>query len=49
MYLWDEEIISHFQDTYVEIDQTGKALWIILLTPDNYSYNKEKFFIKKEM
>lgn len=44
---WAEEIISHFQDTYIEISPSGKGLRIILLAPDNYSYDKDKYYIKK--
>lgn len=44
---WAEEIVSHFQDTYIEISPSGKGLRIILLAPDNYSYDKDKYYIKK--
>ena len=44
---WAEEIISHFSNTYVEISPSGKGLRIILLAPDNYSYDKDKYYIKK--
>ena len=44
---WSEEIVSHFQDTYIEISPSGKGLRIILLAPDNYSYDKENYYIKK--
>ena len=44
---WAEEIISHFSNTYVEISPSGKGLRIILLAPDNYLYDKDKYYIKK--
>lgn len=44
---WSEEIVSHFSNTYIEISPSGAGLRIILLTPDNYLFNKEKYYIKK--
>lgn len=44
---WSEEIVSHFSNTYIEISPSGAGLRIILLAPDNYSYDKDKYYIKK--
>lgn len=44
---WSEEIVSHFPNTYIEISPSGAGFRIILLAPDNYLFNKDKYYIKK--
>ena len=44
---WSEEIVSHFPNTYIEISPSGAGFRIILLAPENYLFNKDKYYIKK--
>lgn len=44
---WSEEIVSHFPNTYIEISPSGDGLRIILLAQNNYLFNKDKYYIKK--
>ena len=44
---WSKEIVSHFPNTYIEISPSGAGFRIILLAPDNYLFNKDKYYIKK--
>lgn len=46
---WSEEIVSHFPNTYIEISPSCTGFCIILLPPDNYLFNKDKYYIKKIM
>lgn len=44
---WASDIVSHFNNTYIEISPSGNGLRIILLAPDGYKYDKESYYIKK--
>lgn len=39
-----EEIVSHFQNTYIEISPSGTGLRIILFVADGYVYDKDTYY-----
>ncbi|MFR4580269.1 MAG: hypothetical protein ACLT76_12165 [Clostridium fessum] len=41
------EIVSHFQDTYIEVSPSGTGLRIILFVAKGYIYDKDTYYIKK--
>lgn len=45
---WAAKIVSHFQDTYIEVSPSGTGLRIILFVAKGYSYDKDTYYIKKE-
>lgn len=44
---WAAEIVSHFQDTYIEVSPSGTGLRIILFVAKGYIYDKDTYYIKK--
>lgn len=44
---WAAEIVSNFQDTYIEVSPSGTGLRIILFIAKDYIYDKDTYYIKK--
>jgi putative DNA primase/helicase len=44
---WASDIVSHFDNTYIETSPSGNGLRIILLAPNGYKYDKDNYYIKK--
>jgi len=44
---WAKDIISHFENTYIEKSPSGTGLRIFGIAPDGFEYDKDTYHIKK--
>ncbi len=44
---WAQEIVDHFNVTYIEISPSGTGIRIFCLEPSGFDYDTQTYYIKK--